>query len=206
MNENNLTDAATIIPMILIAGAILKHAFPTLPNRFIPLMTWILGALGYLLKSGDWTGPNIFTAILVAASATGIHSGLKNTMEKSSNGAASGGSGFPAWVLLAALPAFAAGCANTGKAIATSAVTVDSAMTAWAEYVATGKASAKDELAVASALETYQAALKTAQAAYRASYPDGNTPAYQRASAALTASRFHLLNLIETIIRNHSAP
>lgn len=82
-NTNLLVDASVIIGGIMIIGALAKHAFPDFPNRFIPLITWGLGVVGYLIKSGDTSGNGILTAILVAASATGLHSGVKNLLEKS---------------------------------------------------------------------------------------------------------------------------
>lgn len=79
-----LKDLATVIPVILVLGAILKGALPQLPNRFIPAITWLVGSLVYLVGSNEWTGQGVVTAILLSASATGIHSGIKNTFAKDS--------------------------------------------------------------------------------------------------------------------------
>ena len=75
-----LTDLAIIIGPLLILGAILKNAFPAFPNRLIPLLTWLLGTVGYCLSIGSWTGASLFQGILLSATATGIHSGLKNSL------------------------------------------------------------------------------------------------------------------------------
>lgn len=79
----NAQDAGIIIAPLLVLGAILKNAFPNFPNRFIPLVTLVAGTVGFVLKSGDHTWNGIFNAMLVAAAATGIHSGIKNTLQGS---------------------------------------------------------------------------------------------------------------------------
>lgn len=81
-SESIVFDASVIIGPLMVAAYILKHAFPAFPNRFIPLLTWVGGITGYLIKSGDTSANGIFTAVLVAATATGIHSGIKNTFQK----------------------------------------------------------------------------------------------------------------------------
>lgn len=80
MNEKMLTDAAVIVPALMVLGATLKHAFPNFPNRFIPLMTLLLGVPAFAIKSGDFTASGWITAFLVSITATGAHSTIKNTL------------------------------------------------------------------------------------------------------------------------------
>lgn len=74
-------DAAPIMLGVLGVGALLKHAFPAFNNRWIPLLTWTLGTIAFVLKSQDYSVTGIFIGVVVAAAATGIHSGIKNTVE-----------------------------------------------------------------------------------------------------------------------------
>lgn len=76
-------DAGAIIAVLMVVGGILKNAFPDFPNRFVPLITWLIGTFGYMLMTGaSWgDGKAWFNAFMVAASATGIHSGIKNTFQ-----------------------------------------------------------------------------------------------------------------------------
>jgi len=86
MNETNisLTEFGGVIAGLLIVGAVLKNAFPNFPNRLIPLCTWVLGVLSYQALSGGWSDPKQWiAAVITAATATGVHSGIKNSMEKS---------------------------------------------------------------------------------------------------------------------------
>jgi len=81
MNEN-LTEFGGVIVALLTVGAILKNAFPKFPNRLIPLLTWVLGVTGYQALVGGWSDPKQWiAAVVAAATATGIHSGLKNTLQ-----------------------------------------------------------------------------------------------------------------------------
>ncbi len=86
MNTNlniNLSDFAGVILALSIVGALLKNAWPTFPNRLIPLVTWTLGTAGYLAMTGGWSNPKQWLAAIVAsATATGTHSGIKNTFQK----------------------------------------------------------------------------------------------------------------------------
>lgn len=76
----NLAEFGSVAGVLLVLGAVLKNAFPNFPNRFIPLLTWIVGVLAYLALSGAWSDPKQWiAAILASATATGIHSGVKNT-------------------------------------------------------------------------------------------------------------------------------
>lgn len=79
----SLTEFGGVIVALLVVGAILKNAFPSFPNRIIPLITLFGGVLAYQATSNGWTDPKQWiAAIVAAATATGIHSGIKNTVEK----------------------------------------------------------------------------------------------------------------------------
>lgn len=75
-------DAAPIMVGVLAVGAILKHVFPALSNRWIPLITWTLGTVAFVLKSQDYSLTSMIVGLLACAAATGLHSGAKNTVEK----------------------------------------------------------------------------------------------------------------------------
>lgn len=82
MTQINITDFGGTIAGLLVVGGILKNAFPNFPNRLIPLVTWVLGVAAYLAMSKGWGDPQQWMAgIITAASATGLHSATKNTMQ-----------------------------------------------------------------------------------------------------------------------------
>lgn len=79
----NLAEFGGVIVALLTVGAILKNAFPTFPNRLIPLLTWCLGVVAYLSLVGGWGDTKQWiAAVVAAATATGVHSGIKNSVEK----------------------------------------------------------------------------------------------------------------------------
>ena len=78
----NLAEFGGVIVALLVVGSILKNAFPNLPNRIIPLITWTLGLVAYLAMTHGWRDPNQWIAAIVAsATATGTHSGIKNSFQ-----------------------------------------------------------------------------------------------------------------------------
>lgn len=78
----NINEFGSVIVGILLVGAIFKNAFPSFPNRLIPLLTWLLGVAAYLALTNGWANAQQWlAAIIAAASATGIHSGIKNTFQ-----------------------------------------------------------------------------------------------------------------------------
>lgn len=83
MNINiNLAEFGGVILALLTVGALLKNAFPNVPNRIIPFTTWALGVVAYLAISKGWSDPGQWiAAIVAAATATGAHSGVKNTLQ-----------------------------------------------------------------------------------------------------------------------------
>ena len=83
MNINiNIAEFGGVILALLTVGAILKNAFPKVPNRIIPFITWCLGVVAYLAISKGWADSAQWIAAVVAsATATGVHSGIKNTLQ-----------------------------------------------------------------------------------------------------------------------------
>lgn len=78
----DLGQFGAIVGALVIIGAILKNAIPAFPNRFIPLLTLILGVAAYLSMSGGWNDPKQWVAaFMAAATATGTHSTVKNTFQ-----------------------------------------------------------------------------------------------------------------------------
>ncbi len=79
----NLDQFGSVILALLTVGAILRYAFPTFPNRFIPAITWGFGVLAYLTLTSGWTDSKQWlAAVVAAATATGTHSAIKNTVQK----------------------------------------------------------------------------------------------------------------------------
>lgn len=115
MNEQALALAGKIIPPLLMLGWLLKNAFPKFPNRFIPLLTWLLAVPAFVVFSGDASAKGLVTAAMVALTATGIHSGIKNTLLGSDGDSADGGAaaGMVGLWLVTCLAAFSlVGCAR----------------------------------------------------------------------------------------------
>jgi hypothetical protein len=78
----NLAEFGGVIAALLIVGSILKNAFPNMPNRIIPLITWGLGVASYLVLTNGWQQPaQWIAAVVAAATATGTHSGIKNSFQ-----------------------------------------------------------------------------------------------------------------------------
>ena len=68
----DLTSFGSVIVGLLIIGAIFKNAFPTFPNRFIPLLTWALGTVAYQALVNGWTNPKQWLAAILAAASAAI--------------------------------------------------------------------------------------------------------------------------------------
>lgn len=63
---------------LLALGAILKRSLPAGTVRYIPLITWSIGIILWCANNGWHQWPK---AIIIAATATGIHSAGKNTLQ-----------------------------------------------------------------------------------------------------------------------------
>jgi len=85
MNLNiDIANFAGVVLALLTVGALLKNAFPAFPNRLIPLCTWVLGVVAYLAMSKGWSDSSQWiAAVVAAATATGTHSGIKNSLPDS---------------------------------------------------------------------------------------------------------------------------
>lgn len=179
----NINEFGGVIVGLLLVGAIFKNAFPSFPNRLIPLLTWILGVLSYLALTKGWTDSQQWiAAIIAAASATGIHSGIKNTMEKDDTTPPK----LPL-LLIGALLALSVptmtGCATTTPPQAVvyhtlqdTQIAVDKAMRFYGSQCALGKVSVEKQEQVDLIHDQYRAgfriAVTTARFDYKAITPD----------------------------------
>ena len=102
--------------------------------------------------------------------------------------------------LIALLTLLVVGCASTqttaGKLLASTAVSADAGMKAWAIWVANGQATPAQEVVVKSAYEKYQASMAIASAAYTQLATTTDKTAWQSAASVLQANQTALLNLI----------
>lgn len=163
----NLAEFGGVIAALLIVGAIFKNAFPNFPNRLIPLFTWVLGVLAYLALSKGWTDATQWiAAIIAAATATGTHSGIKNSFQKPD------GDTLKMGVLLVGLATLLTGCATSDpvyKPAAVAVVTAERASDAWLDYYVWAKRQPGADLnkletqnnRARGAWETYQVAMET---------------------------------------------
>lgn len=80
MNSEEMKTTAGLVAALMAVGAILKHAIPKLPNRFIPLILLVLGVPSYVVMVGgnSWTAQNLIMGVGLVAISIGIHSGIKN--------------------------------------------------------------------------------------------------------------------------------
>jgi hypothetical protein len=81
MNDQIITDAGTIIAPLLMLGLILKTHYG-IPESSDSTCHAGPRKCRLRVKTGDHTANGIFTAVLVAAAATGIHSGIKNSFRE----------------------------------------------------------------------------------------------------------------------------
>lgn len=102
----------------------------------------------------------------------------------------------------------ATGCAtyleNTGKTLASVAITVDGAMKGWASWVKSGHATQGDEDKVKAAYEKYQLAMQTAEDAYLGVAKLDSTDtenALSVALAALDGSKGDLLTIVQQLTK-----
>lgn len=104
------------------------------------------------------------------------------------------------WLYVTVLAMFiallCAGCANTGKFIASTSTTVDATMQGWAIWVADGHATPEARHKVDVMLARYHDAEDVALQAYLEATKTGNDTALKKAKAALLAASDDLLALI----------
>lgn len=167
MNEATLKAGGTIIGVLLVVGAIFKHAFPKFPNRFIPLLTLVLGVPLFVVQTGDTSANGWLTALLVAATATGTHSTVKNLMLGSSNTAAI--------ILALLLPLGLLGCKSSPQTVAYKSLysvetSVNAAHDSYLDLVVRGAVKTNDVPQVARAYDRFQAGMQGALSAAQFNY------------------------------------
>lgn len=103
--EINMEDMGLAIAFVLLLGGVIKN-FTPIDNKWIPLITWILGGLLYQWLAGGWTDPRQWMMALISvAGATGLHSATRSTVASASPG--------PLTLLLCAAITFGGtGCKN----------------------------------------------------------------------------------------------
>lgn len=182
MNINiNLAEFGGVILALLSVGALLKHAFPNFPNRLIPLFTWVLGVVAYLAISKGWADAGQWiAAVVAAATATGAHSGVKNTMpEKGENIAPP----LSLWLLVGVLSL--SGCASLFDTVVTIKDVGDAVSREYAQLYKQGlitpEQDAKAEAAHAAYREAMAGLAITLEAA-KASGDNSTVPAKLRAA------------------------
>lgn len=198
----DLGQFSSVVLALLTLGAIVKHAIPQIPSRWIPLGVLAGAIVGHVVLSGGWFDAQAWlSAIVSAASAVGLHSGIKHMREGKPDDPQGTLPLNGAVIVLLCSALVLSGCQTenaAGRLLASTVQTVDAAMSGWGTYVATGKATEADEAAVRQAYAKYQAAEALAERAYFASVQTGDGSAWQRARDELIASRNELLALLHT--------
>ena len=109
--------------------------------------------------------------------------------------------------LIAAFALLLAGCAswqdNSGKVLASVAVTVDSSMKAWAIYCRDHHVDEATHTKVRGVYMRYQLSMAAAEDAYVASVKVGDKGLIKQAVAALNASKDELVLLIKLLTGNN---
>ena len=82
MNDTfNIGDSAAVIAGLVVLGKILKTAWKSFPNRYIPLVTLVGGTLTYVASTGGWSDSRQWIAgVMTALTGTGLHSSTKNIL------------------------------------------------------------------------------------------------------------------------------
>lgn len=89
------------------------------------------------------------------------------------------------------------GCQTAGKTLAATAVTVDSAMRAWAIYVVDGHATPEQENKVRDVYHKYQLAMQASRDAYSAAAVLKDESIYKRTYVGLNAAKEDIVALIK---------
>lgn len=80
----NITEFGAVVVGLISIVELLKRTLD-LPPRIIPLFSWVLGVIAYQAISNGWAdGASWVEAVIASATATGVHSGLKNTARSGS--------------------------------------------------------------------------------------------------------------------------
>lgn len=80
MTEIQQFISPTIMALCLLIGNSIKTSFPRIPNRYIPSILALVGAIIYLLLEG-WSGQGIIIGAVSGLSATGLHQIHKGILE-----------------------------------------------------------------------------------------------------------------------------
>lgn len=194
-------DMGLVIAFVLLIGGVIKN-FTPVNNRYIPLITWILGGLLYQWLAGGWDDPRQWMMALISvAGATGLHAATKSTFEKPDSGIADKVTG----MLLVGLLSFGLmfgtpGCSTvpqTREAIVFNTfkdtwTVAHSAYQAHCENVVRGHVSREKEAQVDAAWNKFRLVFKTT---FRVAHQDWKLPA----PATLAAAERELLTLIRTL-------
>ncbi len=83
MDFTALTEYFVVVVMVacLIVGYIIKNSFDKIPNKFIPTILAVLGAVLNIFVSGLSIESVVYGALMGLAS-TGLHQAFKNFIEK----------------------------------------------------------------------------------------------------------------------------
>lgn len=187
------TDAGALIVGLMLVGVILKNAFPDFPNRLIPLCTFIMGTLGYMVMTDSpmASGKAWFTSILVAATATGLHSGLKNTFQVAGEKIVT--LAFSTSFFLLVLT----GCNTIPKAVVTVDSVVDGAMKEWAMAQRDGRTTPAFDAEVMSLHRQFNKAKLDAAVIWETYLRTGNT---SDAASALRILKNAAVPLIDRLV------
>lgn len=117
------------------------------------------------------------------------------------------------WMLLAVVGLVLTGCATqnaAGRLLATTAITVDSSMQGWGEYVRSGQASEADEVVVRGLYARYQVCFRAAKEIYQQGagstepFDGAQGRQWEEAAEALRNSRQVLINAVNALMaRKH---
>jgi hypothetical protein len=203
--SEQLGDIGLVIGPLMILGAILKNAFPSFPNRFIPLLTLVVGVPLYVGVSTDFaaaTGQTWITAFLVALSATGIHSGLKNTFQDSNVGQKI--TSLITLVLFLSSVVLMTGCNSVPKGIVTVTGIVDRATQTWAKAHVDGRTTPELDAQFKAAHALYREAAGIAATAYETAIQNKDKGAALSALKAVREAAGLVLDAVFPVEPNES--
>jgi hypothetical protein len=155
--------------------------------------TYFTVAIGVLYVAGVWLGfwewNETVLAVLGLSGIAFLRSAIKRGLPLPT-------------VMLCAVLISGPGCATTnqdGRMLASVAVSVESAMEGWGEWVKAGQATAQDEARVKEAYEDYQAAMRAAKKAYVLAHDTGEKSGWATAARVLKGTQKELLALVERL-------
>ncbi len=115
-----------------------------------------------------------------------------------------------ALLVFTAVPVVVTGCANWKQSLhkseGTVVITVETAMKAWAKWVAQGHATAAQETKVKGAYQKYQAAMLGVIDASKAATNSGDQTTLQTIIVAATAAQADVVNIIQSFLPEKIQP